>query len=286
VQGDLGSLLGNLWILIFILLFLIPQFQRLSLAAARRRMLTKISKSRRSNVITLIHRQETIAFLNIPIARYIDIDDSEQVLRAIRMVPKDEPIDLIIHTPGGLAIAAAQIAMALKDHTGKKTVIVPHYAMSGGTLIALAADSICMDSHAFLGPVDPQIGDQNGSYPASSLIHLTKVKNVNEIDDRTLILAEEAKKAVRQMQDLVRKILGDRFPEEKVGQIVGELVSGKYTHDHPITRDDIERLLGSQCIEKKMPQEVYDLMALYRMESGPRRPGVEFVPVMPDHRKK
>ena len=82
----MGSLLGNLWILIFILLFLIPQFQRLSLAAARRRMLTKISKSRRSNVITLIHRQETIAFLNIPIARYIDIDDSEQVLRAIRIV--------------------------------------------------------------------------------------------------------------------------------------------------------------------------------------------------------
>jgi len=286
VQGDLGSLLGNLWILIFILLFLIPQFQRLSLAAARRRMLTKISKSRRSNVITLIHRQETIAFLNIPIARYIDIDDSEQVLRAIRMVPKDEPIDLIVHTPGGLAIAAAQIAMALKDHPGRKTVIVPHYAMSGGTLIALAADSICMDSHAFLGPVDPQIGDQNGSYPASSLIHLTKVKNVNEIDDRTLILAEEAKKAVRQMEDLVRKILGDRFPKEKVDEIVSELVSGKYTHDHPITRDDIERLLGSQCVEKKMPQEVYDLMALYRMESRPRRPGVEFVPVMPEQRKK
>ena len=249
-------------------------------------MLTKISKSRRSNVITLIHRQETIAFLNIPIARYIDIDDSEQVLRAIRMVPKDEPIDLIVHTPGGLAIAAAQIAMALKDHPGRKTVIVPHYAMSGGTLIALAADSICMDSHAFLGPVDPQIGDQNGSYPASSLIHLTKVKNVNEIDDRTLILAEEAKKAVRQMEDLVRKILGDRFPKEKVDEIVSELVSGKYTHDHPITRDDIERLLGSQCVEKKMPQEVYDLMALYRMESRPRRPGVEFVPVMPEQRKK
>ena len=282
----MGSLLGNLWILIFILLFLIPQFQRLSLAAARRRMLTKISKSSRSNVITLIHRQVTIAFLNIPIARYIDIDDSEQVLRAIRMVPKDEPIDLIVHTPGGLAIAAAQIAMALKDHPGRKTVIVPHYAMSGGTLIALAADSICMDSHAFLGPVDPQIGDQNGSYPASSLIHLTKVKNVNEIDDRTLILAEEAKKAVRQMEGLVRKILGDRFPKEKVDEIVSELVSGKYTHDHPITRDDIERLLGSQCVEKKMPQEVYDLMALYRMESRPRRPGVEFVPVMPEQRKK
>ncbi len=286
MQGNLGSLLANLWIVIFLLVFLIPQFQRLSLAAGRRRMLTRISRSRKSNVITLIHRQETIAFLNMPIARYIDIDDSEQVLRAIRMVPKDEPIDLIIHTPGGLAIAAAQISMAPKDHHGKKTVIVPHYAMSGGTLIALAADQICMDSHAFLGPVDPQIGDQNGSYPASSLIRLTEIKNVDEIDDRTLILAEEAKKAVRQMENLVRKILGDRYPKEKLDEIVSELVSGKYTHDHPITRDDVERLLGGDRVDKKMPQEVYGLMALYRMESRPRRPGVEFVPVMPEQRKK
>ena len=221
----------------------------------------------------MIHRQETIAFLGIPVTRYIDIDDSEEVLRAIRMAPKDSPIDLILHTPGG-------IALALKSHPGKKTVIIPHYAMSGGTLIALAADEVCMDPHAVLGPVDPQLSDQTGTYPAMSIIKVTEQKKVDEIDDRTLILAEESKKAVMQMRDLVSEILGDRFDENTKAKIIEELVSGKYTHDYPITAEEVGKLLGA-CVNKELPKEIYQLMSLYRMEVAPRRPGVEFVPIMP-----
>lgn len=130
----------NFWILIIIVIIAIPALQRYLLNKAREHMLRRISRERKSQVITLIHRQEVIAFLGIPISRYIDIDDSEEVMRAIRLTPKDTPIDLIMHTPGGIALAATQIALALKAHPAKKTVIVPHYAMSGGTLIALAAD--------------------------------------------------------------------------------------------------------------------------------------------------
>ncbi len=83
------------------------------------------------------------------------LKDSEQVLRAIRMTPPEMPIDLIVHTPGGLALAATQIANALVRHKGSVRVIVPHYAMSGGTLLALSADEIIMDPNAVLGPVDP-----------------------------------------------------------------------------------------------------------------------------------
>jgi ClpP class serine protease len=104
----------------------------------------------------MIHRQETMSFLGFPVARYIDIEDSEQVLRAIRFTPPDMAIDLVLHTPGGLVLAAEQIAFALKRRQGKVTVFVPHYAMSGGCLLALAADEIVMDQNAVLGPVDPQ----------------------------------------------------------------------------------------------------------------------------------
>ena len=72
----------------------------------------------------------------------------------------------ILHTPGGLVLASEQIAQALLRRTGRVTVFVPHYAMSGGTLIALAADEIVMDPNAVLGPVDPQIGE----YPAASIM--------------------------------------------------------------------------------------------------------------------
>jgi len=54
--------------------------------------------------------------------------------------------------PGGLVLAAEQIAPALRRHSGTVTVFVPRYAMSGGTLIALAADEIVMDPNAVLGP--------------------------------------------------------------------------------------------------------------------------------------
>ena len=80
------------------------------------------------------------------------------------------PIDIILHTPGGLALAATQIAMALKAHPAKKTVIVPHYAMSGGTLIAFAADKIIMDPMPLWVPSIRSWEMLQGSYPATSLL--------------------------------------------------------------------------------------------------------------------
>ncbi len=272
------SLLINIWVIFFLILFLVPMIQRRYLEQSRRRLLVKMGKKRGSVVVTLIHRQEVLSFLGIPLARYIDIDDSEQVLRAIRTSPKDVPIDLILHTPGGLALAATQIALALKAHPARKTVIIPHYAMSGGTLIALAVDEIIMDPHAALGPVDPQLGDRTGSYPATSLVKLMEKKKIDEVDDKTIVLADQAKKALSQMDGLVRTILDGKCDGEKVGVIIEEFVSGKYTHDHPFLAEDAERLLGD-CVKTDVPAEVYDLMKLYRMEVARRRPGVEYVPV-------
>ncbi|WP_411289474.1 SDH family Clp fold serine proteinase [Methanothrix sp.] len=272
------QILSNLWIILFLLLFLVPMVQRNALQIARKRLLVKLGKKRGSLVITLIHRQEVISFLGLPLARYIDIDDSEEVLRAIRSAPKDVPIDIILHTPGGLALAATQIALALKNHPARTSVIIPHYAMSGGTLIALAVDEIIMDPNAALGPVDPQLGDQTGAYPATSILKVLEKKKIDEIDDKTLILAEEARKAVEQMKALLRRIVCSGCDEETVNRIIEEMVSGKYTHDHPFLAEDVKALLGDR-VRTDVPQEVYELMALYRMDISRRRPGVEYVPM-------
>jgi len=134
----------------------------------RLRKIREIELKRKSRVIALIHRQESISILGLPISKYINIEDSEQILRAIRLTPNDMPIDIILHTPGGLVLAAEQIAHAIRNHPAKVTVFVPHYAMSGGTFIALAAVEIVMDENAVLGPVDPQIG----SYPVASILNV------------------------------------------------------------------------------------------------------------------
>jgi ClpP class serine protease len=180
--------------------------------------------------ILLVHRQETISFIGFPIFRYIDVNDAEEVIRAIHLTDKEVPIDLVLHTPGGLVLASLQIARAIQAHKAKVTVFVPHYAMSGGTLIAMAADEIVMESHAVLGPVDPQIGE----YPAVSLLKLIKEKDINEVDDKTLILADVAEKALHQIRAEVVELLSDKMPAERVSSLADKLTQGIWTHDHPI----------------------------------------------------
>ncbi len=271
------ALANNFWIIFLLFTLLYPRLQQQAIQNARENALKRLGAKRGTNVVTLIHRQETLSLFGLPLARYIDIDDSEELLRIIRLTPEDQPIDLIIHTPGGIALAATQIAFALKSHKGKTTVMVPHYAMSGGTLIALAADEILMDPHAVLGPVDPQIGTQKGTYAATSIIKVVETKSRDETDDETLYLAEEAMKAVHQMKDVVRKLLQGKFADEQIEQIIDNLVSGKYTHDFPITAEATCELLG-RCALTDLPIEVYQLMDLYKMDK-PQRKGIEYVPL-------
>src|SRR3979490_1969937 len=183
--------IGDLFWLFFMFTAIQPILRQRMLEAMRVRKISQIESQRNSRVILLVHRQETMRFVGFPVSRYIDINDSEEVLRAIQMTDDDVPLDLVLHTPGGLVLAALQIAKAVHDHKGKVTVFVPHYAMSGGTLIALAADEIVMCKHSILGPIDPQLGQS----PAASLIKGVGQKPIPEIDDRTLVLAEVGTKA-------------------------------------------------------------------------------------------
>ncbi len=267
----MGMGIMDIFWIFFMLAALQPLLKQRMLEAARQRMIAKIEKRRGSRVIVLIHRQETMSLLGFPIMRYIDINDSEQIIRAIHMTDSDVPIDLIMHTPGGLVLAAVQIARAISRRKGKVTVFVPHYAMSGGTLIALAADEIVMDEHAVLGPVDPQLGE----YPAASLIKVVEEKPISEIDDKTLIFADVAQKAINQVKTTVKEFLEGKMEEAKAEEIADILSKGKWTHDYPITFSDAKEL--GLPVKADMPEEIYQLMALFPQPVR-RYPTVEFIP--------
>lgn len=272
--NPIAYMFNFLWFFLLIFLFIIPVWRRFLLNRAREAIIEQLERKRGSRVITLIHRQESLALLGVPIFRYINIEDSEQVLRAIRMTPEDMPIDLIIHTPGGLALAATQIANALSRHKAPVRVIVPHYAMSGGTLIALAADEIVMDHNAVLGPVDPQLGQM----PAASILKVLELKKIDEIDDQTLILADVAKKAIDQMIDyLVNLLKNNGMEEEKARRIAQELATGKYTHDYPLSVEKL-REIGLN-VSTEVPEEVYALMDLFPQPMGSQVPSVQYIPV-------
>jgi len=263
---------SDLFWVFFIITSLLPAIQKRMLQAARLKLMRQLEQERDSRVITLIHRQETMALLGFPIYRYIDVDDSEEVLRAIKLTDDDVPLDLILHTPGGLVLAAEQIAHALCRHPARVTVFVPHYAMSGGTMLALAADEIVMDENAVLGPIDPQLGE----YPAASILAVVDQKSVDEIDDKTLILADVARKAVAQVKARAQGILGEHLPVEQAEALAHTLSEGRWTHDYPITAEKAQEL--GLPISTEMPESVYKLMTLYR-QPGQRRPSVQYIPV-------
>ena len=249
-----------------------PIIRQKLLEASRKRMISLIERQRKSRVVLLVHRQETMSLLGFPIFHYIDINDSEEVLRAIHLTDPEIPIDLVLHTPGGLVLAATQIAHAIFKHKAKVTVFVPHYAMSGGTLLALAADEIVMCDYAVLGPVDPQLGE----YPAASILKAAHQKPIAEVDDKTLILADQAEKAILQMRHEVTELLEGRYPGEKAEEMAKLMTSGTWTHDYPITYERA-RALGLP-VNSNMPENVLRMMELYPQPMR-GQPSVEYVPV-------
>jgi ClpP class serine protease len=265
------SILDIFWIY-FILTSLQPIIAQKWLENTRVRLLRKLEESRRSRVIALVHRQETMSILGFPVFRYINIEDSEEILRAIKLTDNSVPIDLIIHTPGGLVLAARQIAHALKNHPAKVTVFVPHYAMSGGTLLALSADEIVMDPNAVLGPVDPQLGE----YPAASIVKAVSQKDKNEIDDRTLILADVSEKAIAQLRSYVTDILKEKMGDEEAKQLAEKLATGTWTHDYPLTYEEVKQL--GLPVSTNMPEDVYGYMDLFPQPKQ-RVPSVQYLPV-------
>lgn len=267
--------LSDLFWLFFIVMALQPVLQRKLLELARQRQIARLERARASRVILLVHRQETMSFLGFPLMRYININDAEEVLRVIQMTDPDMPLDIVLHTPGGLVIAATQIARAVKSHPGKVTVFVPHIAMSGGTLIALAADQITMAANAALGPIDPQLGAQ----PAASLLKVLEKKPIKEIDDATIVQADQGAKAIAQVQATAEKLLAGQLPADRARALAKTLTEGRWTHDHPLFPDDAKAL--GLSVSTDIPEAVMKMMVLYPQ---PRQqvPSVEYLPV-PHH---
>jgi ClpP class serine protease len=262
------DLLNLLW-LFFVLASLQPAVQRQLMLVQRRRALALMSRDREATVITLIHRQESLSLLGFPLFRYIDIDDAESILQAIGATPADRGIEIVLHTPGGMVLAAQQIAAALADHPGRVTAVVPHYAMSGGTLIALAADEIVLDAHSALGPVDPQLGQ----HPAASLVAVAERPGDHE--DQTLIMADVGRKAIAQVQGFTTRLLEKRMPPERAREAARLLSTGVWTHDHPLGGHELG-LLGLP-IRVGVPALERALMKLYPQPRG-RTPAVEYAP--------
>lgn len=233
--------------------------------AWRQSIISDIERERGTKVVTMIHKKEL--WTEGDEHSEIAIEDTIKVLMEFRTVSSDKPIDLILHTPGGFATAAQMMAMAIKFHRGKVTVMVPFYAMSGGSLMSLAADEIRMEKYSVLGPVDPQIPTPDGMYPAGSLSALVKMKPIQNITDRMVILADAGNLEVENVKAFVLWLLDGKMPKEQAERVADFLARGYMSHATPITLD-VARALGLNVVEG-IPDKVYELFKTFAFTGQP-----------------
>ena len=265
------------WIFIVIMV-LQPLFTARWYVMRRAQAIRAVEKLHGARVITMIHRQEKRSLFGFAVARHIDLEDAQTIIAAIKSTPEDMPIDFVIHTPGGLVLAAMQIARAVEAHKAKVTVYVPVYAMSGGTLIALAADEIVLGEFSVLGPIDPQIA----GLPGASIIKARDSKPVESVFDLTLVLADVAEKALAQVKQGAVELLTPRMERSAAEALAAKLAGGHWTHDYALTAQEA-RALGLP-VKVGMPPEVMQLMSLYPQPI--QRSGVEYLPIeMPRQRR-
>ena len=258
------------WIVIAILV-LQPLLTGRWYVVRRAQAIRAIERSHSSRVITMIHRQEKRSLFGFAVSRHIDLEDAQTIIAAIKDTPDDMPIDLVLHTPGGLVLAAMQIARAVEAHKAKVTVYVPVYAMSGGTLIALAANEIVLGEFSVLGPIDPQIL----GLPAASIVKARDSKPIESVFDLTLVLADVAEKAVAQVKQGAVELLTPRMDQAAADALASNLAGGRWTHDYALTATEAHAL--GLPVKVGMPIEVMELMKLYPQPL--QRSGVEYLPI-------
>lgn len=264
---DLSSLLWLAFLLLAMQPFLVGRW----FVVKRAQAIRAIERARRTRVITMIHRQEKRSLFGYSVSRHIDLEDAQTIIAAIKETPPDMPIDLVLHTPGGIVLAAMQIARAVEAHPAKVTVIIPVYAMSGGTLIALAADEIMMGEFSMLGPIDPQIA----GLPAASIVRARDMKNVADVFDLTLVLADVSEKALAQVKQGAIELLTPRMEQAAAEVLATKLSGGYWTHDYALTATEAASL--GLPVKVDMPKDVLDLMKLYPQPV--QQSGVEYLPI-------
>jgi ClpP class serine protease len=264
---DFSSLI---WIA-FVLMALQPLVMGRWITHQRLQAIRAIEQRRGTRIITMIHRQEKRSLFGFSVARHIDLEDAQTVIAAIKETPRDKPIDLVLHTPGGLVLAAMQIARAVEAHPAKVSVFVPVYAMSGGTLIALAADEIVLGEFSVLGPIDPQIA----GLPAASIVRARDSKPIEHVFDLTLVLADVSEKALAQVKRGAVELLTPQMEQSKAEALADKLAGGHWTHDYALTATETQAL--GLPVVVGMPLEFMELMRLYPQPV--QRSGIDYLPI-------
>ena len=222
-----------------------------------RPLISKMEAARGSRVICIIHQAGMES-------HSVDTVTTEDILTALQSTAPGTPLDIILQTPCGFAYQAHQIALALKAHRGRKTVFVPYFAMSGGTIIALAADEIIMSPHACLGPIDGQfpVYHLHRMMPARAVLSLLETKPKHRIHDELLELGNLCKRGIVQDHKNALDLMHGTYSSATANRIAHTLNDGGLTHGYPVTLTTAKTL--GLNVSAAMPPEAVAIVRAYR----------------------
>lgn len=127
----------------------------------RRKYLKQLSDKTQRNAIAYYSGWMEKEFLIRQGLTGFEVNDGDKngFMATIHELDRSKGLDLVLHTPGGDVAATESLVGYLRlMFEGNIRVIIPHMAMSAGTMIALAANTIVMGKHSSIGPIDPQVG--------------------------------------------------------------------------------------------------------------------------------
>ena len=162
----------------------------------------------------------------------IDADDLSEIFEGV----ESKNIDILIHTPGGSVNATEKIITVLQNRTDDYRIIVPSWAKSGGTVIALSSSKILLGINSELGPIDPQMAmPEFGSVPAEFIAEdKSQPQLVRKIAETNM------KRARALAEKYLREGMLSRKDEKEVKKVVDKISSAQSYGSHGAVIDHTE----------------------------------------------
>lgn len=206
----------------------------------------------------------------------LNVLDERSVGNAMRAIDDEiDNLNLLVQSPGGRVSTASKVSGMISQNFDNVETYVPHFAKSGGTLISLTGQEIVMAQEGDLGPLDPQMPGEDGSYSATDLVDAYD-RVLNEMDkkhpgnvsapehslieDMDNLKYEESLKMIATLQDYTAEILQghDFIPEHDAEIHARQMVRGYPVHGYTLTADEVQQVLPEQMVtqESERPQEM------------------------------
>lgn len=276
-----------------------PMFQAIHAARYDRQLLIKEIDKERKAQVGGENEKHLICYVSGR-HTHINRDDIVFLVDLLERIPKGSDIDLLLHTPGGDMDAAEKMVVMIRTKvaTAAFRVIVPDFAKSAGTLIAIGADKVVMSDSSELGPIDPQIALNDGRgnrIPHSVQAFLdaydfhskalqanpndvTSQLMLNKLDPSTMKLFEAAKDRARNLaqKHLQRGMLRSGLGPKTYTQVALDLLDTKrwLTHGQMIGPDDAKEIgLEVEYLEatNKHWRQYWKVYCLQRLAVGDRQ---------------